>query len=311
VPSTEAAGSPTEAPPATAPPETAPPVTTATTTAPPSPGTTTTGSGGCSASDVSGCFGQLGNAITSAVQTAINWMVGQLVAALNVGWGILRDIWGLLYDLLGAIYNVLSSLWVMIYASLGWLGGVMQGVGADVYEAGLAVVQAVEGVAGAISTELQYLLIPTQAEVEPSLSSLQSTWNATTPGVALADLGDVVDVVPTAVGTLTGSACGPTVGWSSGNTVGGLAIPAYGVVLPGPSPCAGNGAGGSRTTGDNEVATMFGYRTVVRGVAEGMMVVYFLWWVVCSLPWMHIGEFFAWDGDWYKMNVEQPTLPGF
>jgi hypothetical protein len=189
----------------------------------------------------------------------------------------------------------------------GELGSLGTELGADLE----TVVSAVEGIATEVGAELVTLLVPTEAEVEPGLTSVETQWDASTPGEAVADLGALVSAAGVAVGDLSGSACGPKIGFDSGQTVGGYAEPGFGVQMPGPSPCPGNGPDGSRLTADDDISNMFGYRDVFRGVAEGMMIVYFLWWVASSMPWLtHIGEFYAWDGRFYKMTVEEPALPG-
>lgn len=135
-----------------------------------------------------------------------------------------------------------------------------------------------------ISAELQRLFVPTDA----NLRSYRARASTAVTGSAF---GATAVTATAAVGSLaalwstSGSPCGPTVGFDEITVTGQATMPGFHVALPSPSPCPGNGAGGGRTSWDNDAADLYGYRSLVRNLISFAVVFTAVWSLIDTAPW--------------------------
>jgi hypothetical protein len=147
-------------------------------------------------------------------------------------------------------------------------------------------------VADGILSDLEDAFEPSTTTLTDVQSDMTSTFPLDWVATGVSGVGDVTSAAGTA---LSGSACGPYVGWS------GLDVPSFGVNLPSPdASCPGNGPGGARTVEDDKAGDLYGYRTDIRDALALFMILAFIVRLSRSAPWVA-------DADDLSPQVDTPS----
>lgn len=199
-------------------------------------------------------------------------------------------------------FNQVTAAVHGVQSTVKWLGDIVTQVGAQIGDSidwmrqqvvsaiGASadlIVSALNGLTGMIEEALQWAFVPDGTWLNAQATALQTQAATQFPASVITEVvSGGNSLVTTITSGLSGSPCGPALGFDGFTPPAGPTMPGFHVQMPSPSPCPGNGAGGSRTAQDDQAADLFGYRALVRGLMTFGVVWLSLWGIVGSAsPW--------------------------
>jgi len=214
--------------------------------------------------------------IVTTIWDAIKWLAGQMLAGLEIGWSLLRDLTHVVSDMLSWVGDQVIYVGQLVWSGFTWLVDHLVAMITWLYESlatALAWVVdelkvALTDLGNGILAGLAVLFVPT-------------AWPEIVPPPAIdAAADEVYDTATVFTDPSTGSACGPTIQGEFLTQEIWFAFPSAS------SGCPGNGPGHSRTTEDESAGDILGFRSAIRGVLLFLLIAAMFFRLVRLAPWL-------------------------